>query len=189
MDDIALIEAAQGGDQLASERLLHRHQRLLDAHASRFYLPGGDVDDIVQEARIGFMKAVRFYRGGRGSTFRSFAKLCVSRRLAGALTQRDETSTPWSPTPSAGTRPSASWTALPDCGDSVDLALARAAARVPPASRHAQPARAQRTDARARRLVNRRRHPAGWGDPRRQPTIRCSGPDASSPAPGDAARA
>jgi hypothetical protein len=39
MEDSALIEAAQRGDQLAFERLLRRYQRLLDAHASRFYLP------------------------------------------------------------------------------------------------------------------------------------------------------
>ena len=85
MEDSALIEAAQRGDQLAFERLLWRYHRSLDAHASRFYLPGGDADDIVQEARIGFMKAVRFYRGGRGSSFRTFAELCVSRQLAGAI--------------------------------------------------------------------------------------------------------
>jgi RNA polymerase sporulation-specific sigma factor len=32
------------------------------------------------------MKAVRFYRGGRGSSFRTFARLCVSRQLASAVT-------------------------------------------------------------------------------------------------------
>lgn len=85
-DETTLIEAAQEGDQLAFERLLRRHQGLLDAKASRFYLPGGDEDDVAQEARIGFMKAVHFYRGGRGSSFRTFAELCVSRQLAGALT-------------------------------------------------------------------------------------------------------
>jgi RNA polymerase sporulation-specific sigma factor len=85
-DDTALVEAAQGGDELAFERLLRRHQGLLDAQASRFYLPGGDQDDVAQEARIGFLKAVRFYRGARGSSFRTFAELCVARQLAGALT-------------------------------------------------------------------------------------------------------
>src|ERR687891_773378 len=85
MEDSALIEAARRGDQLAFERLLRRYRRLLDAHASRFYLPRGDADDIVQEARIGFMKAVRFYRGGRGSSFRTFAELCIARQLAGAI--------------------------------------------------------------------------------------------------------
>src|ERR687895_2798993 len=85
MEDSALIEAAQRGDQLAFERLLRRYQPVLNAHASRLYLPGGDADDLAQEARVGFMKAVRFYRGGRGSSFRTFAELCVARQLAGAI--------------------------------------------------------------------------------------------------------
>src|SRR5918999_3713566 len=85
MEDSALIEAARRGDQLAFERLLRRYRRMLDAHVSRFYLPGGDADDLVQEARIGFMKAVRFYHGGRGSSFHTFAELCVARQLAGAI--------------------------------------------------------------------------------------------------------
>jgi RNA polymerase sporulation-specific sigma factor len=86
MKDSALIEAAQRGDQLAFDRLLRRYQRLLDGHASRVYFPGGDADDVGQEARVGFMKAVRFYRGGRGSSFHTFAELCVSRQLAAAIT-------------------------------------------------------------------------------------------------------
>jgi RNA polymerase sporulation-specific sigma factor len=32
------------------------------------------------------MKAVRYYRGGRGSSFRTFAELCISRQLATAVT-------------------------------------------------------------------------------------------------------
>jgi RNA polymerase sporulation-specific sigma factor len=85
MEDSALIEAARRGDQLAFELLLRRYQPLLNARASSFYLPDGDSDDIDQEARVGFMKAVRCYRGGRGSSFRTFAELCVSRQLAGAI--------------------------------------------------------------------------------------------------------
>lgn len=52
MEDSALVEAAQAGDQIAFERLLRRHQGLLDAHASRFYLPGGDQDDGAQDAHV-----------------------------------------------------------------------------------------------------------------------------------------
>jgi RNA polymerase sigma factor (sigma-70 family) len=78
-----LIAAAQAGDELAFRRLLRRHQRLLEQQAARFYLPGGDPDDVLQEARIGFAKAVRAYRPERGA---SFARRCVGRELATALT-------------------------------------------------------------------------------------------------------
>jgi Sigma-70 region 2 len=81
-----LIAAAQAGDELAFRRLLRRHQRLLEQQAGRFYLPGGDGDDVLQEARLGFTKAVRAYRPERGASFPSFARRCVARQLATALT-------------------------------------------------------------------------------------------------------
>src|SRR5918996_2832754 len=125
MEDSALIEAAQRGDQLAFERLLRRYQRLLDAHASRFYLPGGDADDIVQEARIGFMKAVRFYRGGRGSSFRTFAELCVSRQLAGAVTVARRAKHQPLDEAARGDQAERTLAAVPDREDPLDQLVAR----------------------------------------------------------------
>jgi len=82
----ALVHAARAGDELAFQRLLRRHQPLLDAHARRYFLPGADHDDILQEARIAFAKAVWSYRPDAGASFRTFAALCVTRQLASALT-------------------------------------------------------------------------------------------------------
>jgi DNA-directed RNA polymerase specialized sigma subunit len=86
---------------------VRRYQRLLDGRASRFYLPGGDQDDVAQEARIGFVKAIRFYRGGRGSSFRTFAELCVSRQLGARSPRRGGPSTGRSTRRHEATRPSA----------------------------------------------------------------------------------
>src|ERR687895_2877455 len=125
MEDTALIEAAQRGDQHAFERLLDRYQRSLDGHASRFYLPGGDAEDLVQEARIGFMKAVRFYRGGRGSSFRTFAELCIARQLAGALTAaRRARHRPLSES-ARGDQAERTLAALPDREESFDRLVAQ----------------------------------------------------------------
>jgi RNA polymerase sporulation-specific sigma factor len=125
MEDSALIEAAQRGDQLAFERLLRGYDRSLDAHVSRFYLPGGAADDLVQEARIGFMKAVRFYRGGRGSSFRTFAELCVSRQLAGAITAARRAKHRPLNEAARGDQAERTLAALPDREDPVDLLVAR----------------------------------------------------------------
>jgi DNA-directed RNA polymerase specialized sigma subunit len=85
---------------------------MLNARASSFYLPDCDSDDIDQEARVGFMKAVRWYRGGRGSSFRTFAELCVARQLAGAIaTARPSTSR--STRRHEATRPTAGWPPCP----------------------------------------------------------------------------
>lgn len=82
--ELALITAARGGDEVAFQRLLRRHRDLLTATVSRFYVPGGDHDDVAQEARIGFAKAVDGYRPHRGS-FRNFASLCINRHLNSAV--------------------------------------------------------------------------------------------------------
>ncbi len=49
-DDVTLVLAAQDGDEEAFASLLDRCCGLLEHHVRRFYLPGGDRDDIVQEA-------------------------------------------------------------------------------------------------------------------------------------------
>jgi RNA polymerase sporulation-specific sigma factor len=125
MEDSALIEAAQRGDQLAFERLLRRYQHSLDARVSRFYLPGGDADDVMQEARIGFVKAVRFYRGGRGSSFRTFAELCVARQLAGAISAARRAKHEPLNEAARGDQAERTSAAVPDCADLLDQLVAR----------------------------------------------------------------
>jgi RNA polymerase sporulation-specific sigma factor len=48
--------------------------------ARRFYAPGSGRDDLLQEATIGFFKAVRDFKDDRGS-FSAFAELCVFRQV------------------------------------------------------------------------------------------------------------
>jgi DNA-directed RNA polymerase specialized sigma24 family protein len=81
-----LIAAAQAGDELAFQRLLRGHQRLLEqapASTSR----AADADDALQDARIGFAKAVRAYWRERGATS-WVASRCVGRQLATVRSNR-----------------------------------------------------------------------------------------------------
>jgi RNA polymerase sporulation-specific sigma factor len=126
VSDALLIARAQQGDGHALRVLLERHRPLLAGEVGRYYdLPGGDRDDTAQEARIAVAAAVRCYRGGRGSSFRSFARLCVSRRLAGALTAARRKKHSLVTDALGGEEAERVWTALPDRDDPVDLALAR----------------------------------------------------------------
>ena len=49
------------------------------------YLIGGDNDDLIQEGMIGLIKAVRDYDTSQGTSFSSFAELCVSRQMYSAI--------------------------------------------------------------------------------------------------------
>jgi RNA polymerase sigma factor (sigma-70 family) len=65
--------------------LYTKHQPLADLIASGYYLPGADRDDVRQEARIALWEAARTWDRARGASFRTFARLIISRRLASAV--------------------------------------------------------------------------------------------------------
>ncbi len=125
LDDVALVHAAQAGEENAFACLLGRYQALLEHHVRRFYLPGGDRDDVDQEARIGFAKAVRCYRGERGSSFHTFAELCVSRQLSTALTRARRLKQRPLNEAAGGEAAERAWTRLPDREDPLSRVLAR----------------------------------------------------------------
>jgi RNA polymerase sporulation-specific sigma factor len=80
-----LLVAAQRDDRRAQEELVRRYQPLLRATVHRLRLPVGvDRDDIAQEARIGFLRAVKAWRPDRG-TFGAFARSCVRNQVLHAL--------------------------------------------------------------------------------------------------------
>ena len=48
-----LIEQAKRGDQLAIENLASQYKGLIRSYANKFYLVGGDKDDLLQEGMLG----------------------------------------------------------------------------------------------------------------------------------------
>lgn len=84
--DEELVRLAQAGDKRAEEELLIRYANLVRSQARRFFLVGGDTDDLVQEGMIGLFGAIGSYvPQGEGSTFQGFASLCVFRRIVDAV--------------------------------------------------------------------------------------------------------
>lgn len=83
--DEALALEAQRGDALAMEELLLRYKNAVRSQARKFFLEGGETEDLVQEGMIGLYSAVRDYRPSSGKRFRNFAYLCVTRRIYDAL--------------------------------------------------------------------------------------------------------
>lgn len=62
-----------------------QHERIA-RHATRgYYLPGAEHEDLVQEARIGVMKAITSYRPDRGCTFATFAATCARAEVVNAV--------------------------------------------------------------------------------------------------------
>lgn len=88
LDDLTdddLATQAQAGDAGAQQALIERYRRFASAKARGYRIPGGDADDIDQEALIGLYQAVRDYRRGRAASFRTFAELCITRQVLTAI--------------------------------------------------------------------------------------------------------
>jgi RNA polymerase sporulation-specific sigma factor len=80
-----LIRAAKRGDRAAQAELLGRYEPMVRQVARRFCLPGGDVDDLAQHARLAILDAVRDWDPRRRVPFRSFAWMCAVREAGMAV--------------------------------------------------------------------------------------------------------
>ena len=84
--DEELVLLAQKGDKVATETLLWRHAELVRGCARRFFLVGGETEDLIQEGMIGLYSAIGDYKNKEnGRSFKNFAYLCVSRRIIDAV--------------------------------------------------------------------------------------------------------
>jgi RNA polymerase sporulation-specific sigma factor len=85
--DEKLIERLGRHDATAEEFLLRKYKGLVAAKAQSYFIMGADRDDLIQEGMIGLLKAVRGYDAERGSSFRTFAEICIERQLKTAVKQ------------------------------------------------------------------------------------------------------
>lgn len=85
-DDDTLVDAFQRKrDRDAVNELLRRHEGLVVSVARKYFVPGGDHEDVRQQAMIGFWKAVRDYSDSAGAAFPSFARTCMQRQVITAV--------------------------------------------------------------------------------------------------------
>jgi len=80
-----MILAARRGDATAQARVLAQYEPMMRLIARRLYLPGGEPDDLAQEARVGLVDAMRRWDPARGVPFSNFAWLCATREARNAV--------------------------------------------------------------------------------------------------------
>ena len=85
MTDEQLVALCKRGDKVAWEQLYERYKPRVLKIARRFFLSGGETEDLVQEGMVGLYFAVRDYRKEEGKSFKNFAYLCVTRRIFDAV--------------------------------------------------------------------------------------------------------
>lgn len=83
--DSELQEKFIQGDKLAEEVLVRRYMMKVKVCAHRYYLLGGDNDDLIQEGTIGLISAARTYDPKSNVSFNTYAEHCINRRLIDAV--------------------------------------------------------------------------------------------------------
>lgn len=84
MTDEELILKSRKGDRLAQEEILNKYTGLVQAIAARFFLHGGENEDLVQEGMVGLCSAVNNFEAG-GANFSSYAYSCIRNAVLSAI--------------------------------------------------------------------------------------------------------
>ena len=80
LSDIEIAEAAKFGDEDAFSELLCRYRPLIRSIARSYFAMGSADEDLMQEALIGAVKAIRTFKPSLGN-FRTFLALCIRRNV------------------------------------------------------------------------------------------------------------
>ena len=83
--DEELLTMRENGEEEITEYLIEKYKPMVRQRVRVLYLVGGDQDDLIQEGMIGLFKAIRDYETRQGTSFASFAELCVSRQMYSAI--------------------------------------------------------------------------------------------------------
>ena len=85
ISDEVLVARAQAGCQTSMNQMVYSYERLVHKMSQRFFLPGADRQDVVQEAMVGLAHAIRSFDAGFERKFFDYAVMCIRNSLVRAI--------------------------------------------------------------------------------------------------------
>jgi len=82
---ISYIKNTKDNKDPAYEYLINKYKVFVKAKSRAYFLVGADHDDVLQEATIGFFKAIRDFDETKEVSFKAFADLCITRAIQSAI--------------------------------------------------------------------------------------------------------
>jgi len=82
-----LVMLAQQGNDAALEKILQNYRGFIRYVCQRYYLKDGDEQDLLQEASIGLLEAIKAYDYSSEVKFRNFAFICIKRELDSVISR------------------------------------------------------------------------------------------------------
>jgi RNA polymerase sporulation-specific sigma factor len=83
--DEVLVARAQAGCENSMNQMVYNYERLAHKMSQRFFLPGADRQDVVQEALLGLAHAIRSFDTGYDRKFFDYAVMCIRNSLVRAI--------------------------------------------------------------------------------------------------------
>lgn len=81
MNEIDYINNAKNGDKQSVEYLLEKYKKQVSNICRKYFILGGDSDDLIQEAMIGLYKAIMTFDCSKNDNFYSYAKVIIERQI------------------------------------------------------------------------------------------------------------
>jgi len=82
-----LVPMARLGSGSALRELFRRYTPFVHKICRKFFLPGGETEDLVQEGLAGLHHAIRTFAAERGREFEDYASMCVRNQIVRSLRQ------------------------------------------------------------------------------------------------------
>ena len=79
-----LIKAAKTGDEDAKSQITALLKKSVETYAQKYYLVGGEREDLIQEGYLGLSNAINAYDGDKGN-FAAFALACVKNQMINSV--------------------------------------------------------------------------------------------------------
>lgn len=89
MSDEELVRLSQNGDTEAEETLIRRYHDSIKGKAHVYFIVGADSEDVIQEGMIGLYKAIRSFKENEGTSFKTYANVCIDRQIISAIRTAD----------------------------------------------------------------------------------------------------
>ena len=80
-----LLNLAKSKDTGAVEQVLAKYKHLVVAIARKYFLIGGDKEDLIQEGMIGLFKAVNTFDVDKSDNFSGYAVMLIEREIISAI--------------------------------------------------------------------------------------------------------
>ena len=84
-EDERLVKQYQDGDQAILNYICEKYKPLVLKLSKKYYLVGGENEDLIQEGMIGLFGAIQDFDTTGQVTFYHFAQLCINRQLIKAI--------------------------------------------------------------------------------------------------------